>query len=131
MATNQTMNHVLVTDDDRGPILAICTWFMMTVMVLAVIARVTIRVTVRRGLMIDDFSVMAALVRLQQCTLLPALFTDICSAIWSYPIHCSVFGYSFRLRTTRSKFEFSELDIYRKSELCYSWVLASKMLKYL
>src|SRR5271156_1900133 len=109
MATNQTMNHVLVTDDNRGPILAICTWFMMTVMVLAVIARVTIKVTVRPGLKIEDWSVMAALVRLQRCTLLSALFTDICSGIWSCAIHCSVFGYSKWVRTTRSKFESSEL----------------------
>jgi hypothetical protein len=87
MATNQTMDHVLVTDDNHGPLLAICTWFMMTVMVLAVIARVTIKVAVRRELKIEDFSVMAALVSLQQCTLLPGLFTDRGSAIWGCAIH--------------------------------------------
>jgi hypothetical protein len=64
MATNQTMDHVLVTGDDQGPILAIATWFAMTVMALAVAARVTIQITVRRKLRIEDFSVMAALVRL-------------------------------------------------------------------
>ena len=64
MATNQTMDHVQVTDDNHGPILAICTWFMMTVMILAVIARVTIKATVRREIKIDDYSIMVALVRL-------------------------------------------------------------------
>jgi hypothetical protein len=63
MASNATQfEHVLVTDDDQGPVLAIVTWFLMTVMALAVIARVTIKLAVRRELKIEDFSVMAALV---------------------------------------------------------------------
>jgi hypothetical protein len=65
MASNATeLQHVLVTDDDQGPVLAIATWFMMTVMALAVVARVTIKVAVRRELRMEDFSVMAALVGL-------------------------------------------------------------------
>jgi len=65
MASNATQfEHVLVTDDDQGPVLAIVTWFLMTVMALAVIARVTIKLAVRHELKIEDFSVMAALVGL-------------------------------------------------------------------
>jgi hypothetical protein len=65
MESNATeLQHVLVTDDDQGPVLAIATWFMMTVMALAVVARVTIKVAVRRELRMEDFSVMAALVGL-------------------------------------------------------------------
>jgi len=63
MASNATkLQHVLVTDDDQGPVLAVVTWFMMTVMALAVVARVTIKVAVRRELKMEDFSVIAALV---------------------------------------------------------------------
>jgi hypothetical protein len=112
MATNQTMDHVLVTDDNHGPILAICTWFMVTVMVLAVIARVTIKVAVRRELKVEDFSVMAALVSLQRCTSPSGLFTDIGSAIWSCTNHCGICGYTKWFRTTRSKSQFSELNQY-------------------
>jgi hypothetical protein len=106
------MGHVLVTHDNHGPILAICTWFMMTVMVLAVIARVTIKVLVRRQLRVEDFSVMAALVSLQRCNLLLGLFTDIGSAIWGCAIHCGICGYTKGFRPTRSKSKFSELDQY-------------------
>lgn len=63
MASN-SKDHVLVTEDNQGPILAICTWFVMTVMILAVAARVTIQVAVRRKLKIEDYAVMVALVRL-------------------------------------------------------------------
>jgi hypothetical protein len=74
MASNATaLGHVLVTGDDQGPVLAIVTWFMMTVMALAVVARVTIKLTVRRGLKMEDFSVIAALVSLT--TMQPLLET--------------------------------------------------------
>jgi hypothetical protein len=65
MASNATQfSHVLVTDDDQGPVLAIVTWFLMTVMALAVIAQVTIKLSIRRGLTMEDFSAMTALVGL-------------------------------------------------------------------
>jgi hypothetical protein len=110
MATNQTMNHVLITDDDQGPILAIATWFLLTVMVLAVIARVTIKIAVRRQLKIEDFSIMAALVRLKKRYFTLVLFTDIRTVIWSRTISCGILGHKIWLRKTRIKFEFSEFD---------------------
>ena len=61
MATSQT-NHVLVTDDDHGPILAVVTWFLMTVMILAVLARVTIKLVIRRAVGVEDYLIVAALV---------------------------------------------------------------------
>ena len=55
---------MLVTNDDQGPVLAIVTWFRMTAMALAVIAQVTIKLSIRRGLTMEDFSAMTALVGL-------------------------------------------------------------------
>ena len=61
MATNQG-NHIMVTDDDHGPILAIATWFLMTVMILAVFARVTIKLAIRHAVGFEDYLITAALV---------------------------------------------------------------------
>jgi hypothetical protein len=107
---NQTTDHILITDDDQGPILAIATWFLVTVMALAVAARVTIKIVVRRQLKIEDFSVMVALVRLKQCTLYLYLFTDIRTVIWNCTISCSVLGRKIWLRATTIKFGSSKFD---------------------
>lgn len=104
------MDHVLITDDDQGPILAIATWFLLTVMVLAVAARVTIKIVVRRQLKIEDFSVTAALVRLKTMHITQVLFTDIRTVIWSCTISCGILGHKIWLRTTTIKFRLSKFD---------------------
>jgi hypothetical protein len=57
-------NHVLVTADNIGPVLAIVTWFLLTMMIVAIFFRMVIKRFVRRRLTSDDYPVCAALVRL-------------------------------------------------------------------
>jgi hypothetical protein len=110
MTTNQTTDHVLITHDDQGPILAIATWFLLTVMFLAVAARMTIKIAVRRQLKIEDYSVMAALVRLKAMHVILALFADIRTVIWNWTISCSVLSRKIWLRATTIKFGSSKFD---------------------
>lgn len=61
MATNTT-DRVVVTADDKGPIIAIAVWFPMVVMIMAVILRVTIKLRIRRAMGSEDYTITAALV---------------------------------------------------------------------
>ena len=55
--------QVRVTADDHGPILAIVTWLMMVVLIVAVLMRLTIRIAKTRSLASDDWVIAAAMVQ--------------------------------------------------------------------
>lgn len=115
MASNATQfDHVLVTDDDQGPVLAIVTWFLMTVMALAVVARVTIKLAIRRELKIEDFSVMAALVGLKKMHFVVNSVADegIHVAVWDCTVDCDFTSSTEWLGTTRKEPECGELGQY-------------------
>jgi hypothetical protein len=54
--------QVQITADDMGPLLAIITWVFMTMMILAVIFRLIVKLGIRGSLKWDDYAVCAALV---------------------------------------------------------------------
>lgn len=56
--------QVRVTADDHGPILAIVTWFMMVVLIVAVLMRLAIRIAKTRSLASDDWVIAVAMVRI-------------------------------------------------------------------
>jgi hypothetical protein len=61
MATVQS-RRVMITDDNVGPILAIVTWFLMTMMILAVIILSTIQIVIRHSFSKEDYWIGGAMV---------------------------------------------------------------------
>jgi hypothetical protein len=55
--------HAIVTPDDHGPILNIVSWFLLSLMIQAIVLRLTLRVTTAHVPGIDDGVAVAATVR--------------------------------------------------------------------
>jgi hypothetical protein len=54
--------QVQMTADDMGPLLAIITWVFMTMMILAVLFRLVVKLGIRGSLKWDDYAICVSLV---------------------------------------------------------------------
>jgi hypothetical protein len=94
-STKPTDNrHALVTDNNHGPVLSIATWFLMVVMILAVILRVAIRMTTAHVNGKDDAICIAAMVSTREPSGSRTYSNRSCRGIvmFNWRGSCNIFG---------------------------------------
>lgn len=70
--------NAAVTPDDHGAILQISAWFLMVLMILSILVRLTIRVIVTKNRGIDDVIALISMVRVLLDETADGIFVDGC-----------------------------------------------------